>query len=130
MTTTDRRRGLALAGLAAAAATLGAAVPALAHSELRTTSPAAGATLKSLPATVTLTFGAPLGKAGAVKVTHNRKGNLLKGVRLAPRDARRVVITLKRPGPKAQNGTYRIAWNATSADGHPEKGLLVFRVRR
>lgn len=130
MTTTHRRRGLALAGLLTAAAVLAPAVPALAHTELRTSSPTARATVKKLPASVTLTFSGTLGKAGAAKVTRNRKGNLVKAVRLARTDARRLVITLRRPGPKAQNGTYRVAWNVTSVDGHPQRGLLVFRVRR
>lgn len=130
MTTTHRRRGLALAGLLTAAAVLAPAVPALGHTGLRASSPSAGATLSRLPATVTLTFSGALGKAGPAKVTRNRRGDLLKRARLAPGDARRLVITIKRPGPKAQGGTYRVAWNVTSADGHRQRGLLVFRVRR
>jgi methionine-rich copper-binding protein CopC len=132
MTTNTRRlarRHAPILGLAAAA-TLAAAAPALGHSELRSTSPSQGATLSSLPKQVTVTYAEPLGRVTGAKVTRNRRGNLVASVRLSPRDARTVVITLKRPGPKAQTGTYRAAWSVIGADGHRVTGLVAFRVRR
>ena len=123
------RRHAPILGLAAAA-TLAAAAPALGHSEQRATSPAQGATLSSLPKQVTVTYAGPMARVRAAKATRNRKGNLVKGVRLSKGDARRVVITLTRPGPRSQNGTYRVAWTVTGGDGHTQGGLLTFRVRR
>jgi methionine-rich copper-binding protein CopC len=69
-------------------------------------------------------------RAKSAKATRNRKGNLVKGVGLAKGDARKVVITLKRPGPKSQPGTYRVAWAVTGGDGHTVSGLVTFRVGR
>jgi methionine-rich copper-binding protein CopC len=123
------RRHAPVAGLAAAAA-LAVAAPALGHAELRATSPADGATLSGLPKRVTATYGEPMGRVTGARATRNRTGNLVKSARLSPGDARKVVITLKRPGPRSQNGTYRVAWSVIGADGHPQSGLITFRVRR
>lgn len=127
VSTPARRRALVLAGGALVAAV--AASPALGHAEAVSMTPKHGTTLTRVPAQMTVTFGEPIGRLGAVRVTRNRAGNLVKGARIAPANARRAVITLKRPGPRKQAGLYRLTWRVTSADGHPVSGVVVFRVR-
>jgi methionine-rich copper-binding protein CopC len=122
---------VAAAAVAAVAcvAAFGAAT-ALAHDELKSTSPRTGATLARTPAAVTLTFEEPIGKLGKVTATRNGQGDLVKSARTMPRNAAKVVVTLKRPGPKKQAGTYRVGWRITSDDGHPVSGVVTFRVKR
>jgi len=131
MTVSTRRLARRIPPIAgAAAAALAAAAPALGHTELRATSPARGATLPSLPAQVTVTYAEPMARVDGAKATRNRTGNLVRSARLSRGDARKVVITLKRPGPRSQDGTYRVAWTVTGGDGHTLSGLVTFRVRR
>ena len=119
------------AALAAAScmAALGAAT-ALGHSTVRSSSPKAGAVLARSPATMTISFGDPIGRLGTFTATRNGEGNLVKSVRISPRNARRAVVSLKRPGPRKQHGTYRVNWRITGDDGHAVKGVISFRVRR
>jgi len=119
------------AALAAAScmAAFGAAT-ALGHDEIESTSPKSGAVLARTPALVVLAFEEPIGRLGAVTATRNGQGNLVKSARTAPRDASRVVVRLKRPGPKKQAGTYRVNWRITSDDGHAVRGVVTFRVKK
>jgi methionine-rich copper-binding protein CopC len=122
---------VAAAAVAAAAcvAAFGAAT-ALAHDELKSSSPKSGATLVRTPAAVTLTFEEAIGKLGKVTATRNGQGDLVKSARTKPRDASKVVVRLKRPGPKKQAGTYRVSWRIISDDGHPVSGVVTFKVKR
>jgi copper resistance protein C len=124
---TRTRRLLVPAAAALVAAV--AAAPAYAHSEAVASSPRHGSTLTRVPAQMTVTFGEPIGRLGTMRVTRNRAGDLVRSARIAPGNARRAVITLKRPGPRKQAGLYRLTWRVTSADGHPVSGVVVFRVR-
>ncbi|MGD9573080.1 MAG: copper resistance protein CopC [Thermoleophilia bacterium] len=124
-----RTRHLTIAALVA----LAAAVPAtaLGHGASPVvTSPKDGAKLTRVPATITVSFGDPIGRLGAMRVTRNGAGNLVRSARISPRNAARAVITLKRPGPKAQKGAYRLKWTVTHADGHVQSGIVRFTVRR
>lgn len=123
------RRHAAVVTLSLALA-LGAASGATAHSGLETTSPRQGAVLNRPPAAATLTFSAPLGRVGTVRVMRNGRGNLVRRARLHPRDAARVVVALRRPGRRAWAGRYRIVWRVTAADGHIMRGVVAYRVRR
>ena len=123
------RVAVAAVAVAACLAAFGAAT-ALAHDELKSSSPKSGATLARTPAAVTLTFEEPIGKLGAVTATRNGQGGLLKSARTLPTNAAKVVVRLKRPGPKKQAGTYRVSWRITSDDGHPVSGVVTFRVKR
>jgi methionine-rich copper-binding protein CopC len=119
-----------IAAALAAALCLGAgATTALAHTELESSSPRDGATLSRLPARVVLTYGEPIARAGTVTVGRNGRGNLAATVAKDPRDARRVVVTLKRPGRKWQAARYRVSWRIIAADGDPVTGAIGFRVR-
>jgi methionine-rich copper-binding protein CopC len=121
----------AVAALAAAGcvASLGAAT-ALGHSEVQSSTPQAGATVPRTPGTVTLRYDDPIQRVRAITVTRNGGQNLAKSARISPRDARRVTVTLKRPGVEKQNGTYRVSWRVTGIDGHTVSGVVAFRVRR
>ncbi len=121
----------AVAALAAAGcvASLGGGM-ALGHSEVESSTPKAGATLARTPATVTLRYDDPIQRIRRITVTRNGQQNLVRSSRISPRDATRITITLKRPGPKKQTGTYRVSWRVTGVDGHTVNGVVVFRVKR
>jgi copper resistance protein C len=120
-----------IAAALVAALCLGAgATTALAHTEVASSSPPDGATLPRLPAKVVLTFEEPIARVRAVVVKRNGTGNLAKTFARDPRDARRVVVTLRRPGLKWQAGRYRVNWGITATDGDPVTGVIAFRVVR
>jgi len=118
-------RAVALTAVALA----GAAEAAVAHDEVAGTTPARGAALQNLPPKVSMTFGEPVGRIGAVRVTRNGTGNFVKSAQIDPRNAARVVATLKRPGQKYRKGTWRVTWRVTGADGHTQTFTAGFRVR-
>jgi methionine-rich copper-binding protein CopC len=119
------------AALAAASlvGSLGAAT-ALGHSELESSTPRNGAVLARTPARVTLTFHGVVVRLGRITATRNRADDLVRSAVISPRNASRVVIRLKRPGPRKQPGAYRVSWRVTGADGHVVSGAIGFRVRR
>jgi methionine-rich copper-binding protein CopC len=121
---TIRRRLPAAVAIAALAA---AAPPAAAHTELRSTTPGAGAVLAEAPATITATYEQPLGRVDGARVTVGGRRVATGVAGLAPGDARRVVIPLTGDPPA---GAYRVAWTVIGADGHALAGELAFRVRR
>lgn len=101
------------------------AAPALAHTELRRSDPAAGATLATSPQRVTLSFNERvqvttlrLKDAGQRVIRLEVEG----GFEPAPTKVGRVPTPL---GP----GRYVIDWAAISADGHPIGGAIPFTVR-
>ena len=121
----------ALAAALAAALCLGVgATTALAHTGVGSSSPRDGATLSRLPARVVLTFAEPISQVRHVVVRRNGKGSFAKTFAQDPRDARRVLVTLKRPGLKWQAGRYRVNWLITATDGDPVNGVVAFRVVR
>lgn len=120
--------------MAAIAATSALAVvgPAVAgaHSGVIATSPKHGATVRVLPSAVSVTFGGPVARAGAARITRNGRGNFAGRANLSARNAARLVIPVKRPGsPALRRGLYRVAWSAVSLDGHVQRGVFAFRVR-
>jgi methionine-rich copper-binding protein CopC len=120
-----KTRAAALAAVALA----GAAGVAVAHEEVASTTPARGAVLQNLPAKVTMTFGAPVGRVDGVRITRNGRGDFTKGARIDPRNAARVVATLKRPGKRYRAGLWKVTWRVTGADGHRQTLTAGFRVR-
>ncbi len=123
-------RTLRRAGVVAAAALLAVvAAPAAGHTDVTSSSPADGAVVDRVPARVVLTFGQTIGGAGAMTLTRNGAGNLVKSARRDPRNARRVLVTLKQPGARKQAGRYRLSWRVSAPDGHAMRGVIAFRVR-
>jgi methionine-rich copper-binding protein CopC len=114
-------RGLA-AGCALALLATG---PALAHTRLVASTPAANATVSS-PRTITLTFNERLvpafSKFELSMPAHDMKIPLETVV---SRDGKRMVGTVSSPLMK---GTYRITWTAAGSDGHRMTGTVNFRV--
>lgn len=95
---------------------------ALAHSELRGSSPADGARLSAPPGEIVLRFNEP------VQVTFLRLLDaagqplpLRRAGGAAPRREERAV-----PEPPLPPGALRLEWRAISADGHPIRGTLRF----
>jgi len=102
------------------------AAPALAHTHLVRSTPAANATLQSGPRTITLTFNERLvpsfSKFELTMPAHNMKVPVQTAV---SRDGKRIVGTLPSPLTK---GSYAVAWTAAGADGHKMTGTLNFKV--
>lgn len=113
-----RRFAIALLVLCATAA------PAVAHTSLIGTSPAADARLASAPAVVRVTYGAPLASVSTATVRLGA-ANVAGRARLDPNDARQVLIPLRSAAP----GRYRVGWIVVGQDGHQLAGKTSFRVR-
>jgi copper resistance protein C len=101
-----------------------ATVPALAHSLLLESAPAAGATLTSAPSTLMLRF-------------NNRIEKPLSRVRLVDAAGAKQALTLSPDGgadrlvatvPPLQPGTWRVEWQVLSTDGHVVAGRFQFTV--
>lgn len=97
------------------------AVPAYAHDELKSSSPADGSTLAQPPAQVVLTFEEPPVELGAQVVVTGPDGPVSSGT---PRlDGDDVIADVQ---PQAPAGRYTVAWRMTSDDGHPVSGTFAF----
>ncbi len=99
---------------------------ALAHAELLSTDPAAGAVVDTAPAKVTLRFSEPVDLTpDAVAVTGPNGQRVDRGpARHAPGEPSTLEVDIDDQG----NGTYRVQWRAISADGHPVGGTFSFSV--
>lgn len=116
----------AVGGLLLAVAAVLAPAPASAHDTLIDSSPAAGTSVQTVPATVTLTYSADLisgaGTTG-VEVTAPDGTPVHAG---EPEVAGAVVtVPLAETGPA---GEYSVVWRVVSSDGHPISGEFVFEV--
>lgn len=109
-----------------AAAALLAASPAIAHTELVRSNPAAGATVHTGPKSITLTFNERVvpafSKFELTMPAHRMKIPVSTAV--SP-DGKRIVGTLR---SRLARGSYKIVWTAAGADGHRMTGELAFRV--
>lgn len=124
------RRPFALGSLLAAVAVLAlAASPAAvsAHALLRSSTPAAGATLGSPPESITLTFSeTPDLRLTIVKVLDTGGTDHVSGAVAAVADpAGTVSVPISLPG----DGVFTVSWRAVSSvDGHISAGSFVFGV--
>ncbi|WP_346958510.1 copper resistance CopC family protein [uncultured Arthrobacter sp.] len=102
-------------------ALLGAA-PALAHDAVESTSPAAGATLPTPPASVSLTLtNKPLAIGTQIKVSDAAGTNWADGaVEIVDNVASQKLKT------GAPAGSFTVQWRVASADGHPIEGTFTF----
>jgi methionine-rich copper-binding protein CopC len=107
------------------AAALTAAGPALAHTRLVSSTPAAHAKVDA-PRSITLTFNERLvpsfSKFALSMPAHDMDVPVQTAV---SRDGKQIVGTLNAPLMK---GAYRISWTAAGADGHKMTGTLDFEV--
>lgn len=105
---------------------LGSVAVAAAHTEVKSTSPAAGATAKTTIAKVTVTFTGAL-RRGTLRVTGpgGKVVSIGRGGR-DPRNINRLLVGL-RSGLKA--GAYKASWTIVAADGHEQGASFRFRLR-
>jgi methionine-rich copper-binding protein CopC len=119
-----KRFTLALATAAVVSAVT--ASTALAHVEVKSSSPGKGKTASTHISTVTATFSGPIRK-GTLKVVGPGHQTVSKGSGgRDPRKISRVRVSLK-SGLKA--GSYKATWSITAADGHAETGSFTFKLR-
>ena len=96
------------------------AVPAAAHTELISTTPADQQTVSRTPAVVVLTFDESLLAMGSQVVVTGPQGPVQIG---APDVAETTVSQNLQGGPA---GAYTVTWRVTAADGHPISGTFTF----
>jgi methionine-rich copper-binding protein CopC len=99
-----------------------AALPAAAHSELRRSSPAAGAVLEGPPERIELHFNERV-QLTALRLRH-AEGAEIPLPRRPIRAATSEAVAL----PPLPPGDYRAEWRIISADGHPAGGVIAFRI--
>jgi copper resistance protein C len=127
-----RRASLASALVLTAAAVLVAvgASPASAHDQLIGTDPAAGSTVGTYPAEITLTFNDIVldeGSATQVRVTSaDGAVNLVEGKPVVQDN----VVTQKLTWPQSDVAilSAKVLWRVVSRDGHPVSGEFSFRI--
>ena len=110
----------------ASALALGGAAIASAHTEVKSTSPANGATAKTSLTRVTVTFTGSL-TSGTLRVAGpgGKLASLSNGGR-DPRNTSRLLVGLK---GSLKPGSYTASWTIVAADGHKQKGSFHFKLR-
>ena len=105
-------------------------VPAIvfAHTVLRKSEPANDAVLHEVPRVIRLTFSEPpqLSFTRVDLVGPDSQPVALSPLRIAAPDSTRIIVA-EVVGPLVA-GTHRILWQITSADGHPVRGTIAFRI--
>jgi methionine-rich copper-binding protein CopC len=115
----------AIAAIVGSAA-LAIGVPsALAHVDVVSSSPSAGSTVKSLPASVKVTFEDVIVKVGPVTLVGRDGKNHAVSAKIDPTKKARVLVTTKNPVA----GRYTLSLTVTSADTHTVKRTIFFRVK-
>lgn len=111
----------------ASALALGGAAIASAHTEVKATSPAGGATAKTTLSRVTVTFTGSLA-SGKLRVTGpGGKVASLSGGGRDPRNPSRLLVGLR---GSLKPGSYTASWSVVAADGHKQKGAFRFRLKK
>jgi len=111
---------MSVAAAASVLALVAGTLPAVAHAELVSSTPAAGGTVKRLPDAVTLTFSELVRTPVFVEVT-GPSGDIARGdVWVRDTD---VTQPVERAAP---GGRYAMSYRVTSADGHPISGTVRF----
>ena len=107
---------------------LAGAGTALAHADLASTDPAAGATVKTAPTEISITFTEEVEpKFSSIQVLDAGDRRVDDGAaHSAPDNEKLLSIGLKPLAP----GTYKVIWHATAADdSHKTKGSYEFTVK-
>ncbi|HJU69979.1 MAG TPA: copper resistance protein CopC [Gemmatimonadaceae bacterium] len=99
-----------------------------AHGVLRKSEPANGALLRVAPRVIRLTFSEPpqLAFTEVELIGPDSQRVVLSELRAAAPDSTAIVVA-DVMGP-LRAGRYRITWQITSADGHPVRGTVAFRI--
>jgi copper transport protein len=114
--------------LAVAASVLLLPAVLYAHGVLRKSEPANGAVLRVAPRAIRLTFSEPpqLAFTRVELIGPDSQRVTLSPLRVAAPDSTGVVVADVLGALRA--GRYRITWQITSADGHPVRGTVAFRI--
>ncbi len=100
-------------------------ITALAHSPLKSTSPADKAALKVLPDGITMTFGKPA-RITKVTLTHTHgEANHADKLELP---SKKFQTSFQLTPTFRGHGNYKVDWRALSEDGHALKGAFSFTV--
>ncbi len=99
-------------------------VPAGAHAQLVSASPAPDSTVASAPSEIRLTFDGPPYDYGLGVVVLSPSGSHVETGRVSV-DGNDVVQPLK---GVTEPGTYEVQWRVVSADGHPVSGQYAFEI--
>lgn len=119
-----RFRAVVAGMVVAAVAVLATGVPASAHDQLLSSSPAAGERLASAPEEISLSFSADVLDIGAEVVVADAAG--VDWVGADPLlSAGVVTVPLRGELPAAG---YEVRWRVVSSDGHPISGVVPFTV--
>ena len=111
-----------------AALALAGAGAALAHADLASADPAAGATVKTAPTTISITFTEEVEPKFSSIEVQDAKGTRVDAgkAETAPDNAKLLSVGLKPLAP----GTYKVIWHATATDdSHKTKGDYAFTVK-
>jgi len=99
---------------------------ALAHAQLAKSTPSAGQTLATSPASVDLTYGEDLAAGSTGSVADASGATVSTGATISTTDRRQLSIALK---PGLPNGVYKVSWHSISADdGDALDGTFFFGV--
>jgi methionine-rich copper-binding protein CopC len=101
---------------------------ALAHADLASADPAAGASVKTAPTTISITFTEEVEpKFSSIEVLDANGKRVDDGAaHTAPDNEKLLSVGLKPLAP----GTYKVIWHATAADdSHKTKGSYAFTVK-
>lgn len=97
--------------------------PALAHTRLISSEPAAGAVLQASPKRIVLQFSAPPEK-GYTEMAWSKEGFEDWQSLQTTQEGNRVQAAL----PGLSPGRYKIRWSVLSRDGHRQRGVLQFQI--
>lgn len=116
---------LAAAAAVAALPALALAAPALAHTELVTSTPKQGSVVRHLPKAVVLSFTeAPIRVVSAKVASSGRQ--LAMKARLNPKNHKQVLVATRND----RVGPYRVSVTLIAPDGDTQLVPITFRVRR
>lgn len=99
----------------------GLALPVAAHTALKSSVPAAGATLTALPAHITLQFSAPVRLVSVALFDRNGDRAAMAFTPASAAEAHYRV-----PTPALNCGDWRLRWVAMGGDGHKMSGEVLF----
>jgi copper resistance protein C len=103
-----------------------ASTAAFAHAELKTSSPAADATVQPVLSEVAVDFTEPVEPKFSTIEVQDSKGTRVDNadVKAKPGNSKRLAVSLK----PLQPGTYKVTWRVISTDTHKTSGSYSFKV--
>lgn len=100
--------------------------PALAHAQLVSATPAAGAMVAAAPGEVLVNFSEPLESSFSTVIVRNAVGKRMDkaDAHLDANDRKTLHVSL----PPLDEGIYIVEWRALTTDTHRTEGAFIFRV--